>query len=88
MERDVVTLRAGDTLDLAGDIMRLGRIRHLPVMAGETLVGILSQRDLFRAAISSMLQLGRAAEQQFLATVPVRAAMTPEPTWVKAPVAP
>ena len=79
MERDVVTLRAGDTLDLAGDIMRLGRIRHLPVMAGETLVGILSQRDLFRAAISSMLQLGRAAEQQFLATVPLEAAMTPTP---------
>ena len=79
MERDVVTLRAGDTLDLAGDIMRLGRIRHLPVTSGEDLVGILSQRDLFRAAISSMLQLGRAAEQQFLASVPVRAAMTPSP---------
>ena len=79
MQREVVTLDASDTLDLANDIMRLGRIRHLPVTEGERVVGILSQRDLYRAAISSLLQLGRTAEQQFLAQVPVRAVMTPAP---------
>ena len=79
MQKDVVTLGASDTLDLADDIMRLGRIRHLPVTEGDDVVGVLSQRDLYRAAISSMLQLGRTAEQQFLAKVPVRAAMTPAP---------
>ncbi len=79
MQREVVTLGASDTLDLADDIMRLGRIRHLPVTDGEHVVGVLSQRDLYHAAISSMLQLGRTAEQQFLAKVPVRAAMTPSP---------
>jgi CBS domain-containing protein len=79
MQREVVTLGASDTLDLADDIMRLGRIRHLPVTDGRHLVGILSQRDLYRAAISSMLQLGRAEEQRFLAKVPVRAVMTPAP---------
>jgi CBS domain-containing protein len=77
MQHDVVTLKASDTLDLAGDIMRLGRIRHLPVMDGDAVVGVLTERDLFRAALSSMLQLGRSAEQEFLAKVPVRAAMTP-----------
>ena len=79
MQRDVVTLDASDTLDLADDIMRLGRIRHLPVIDGDHVVGILSQRDLYHAAISSMLQLGRAEEQSFLAKVPVRAVMTPSP---------
>jgi CBS domain-containing membrane protein len=83
MQRDVVTLAASDTLDLADDIMRLGRIRHLPVTVGNEVVGILSQRDLFRAGISSMLQLGRPAEQQFLAKVPVRGAMTPSPATVR-----
>jgi CBS domain-containing protein len=76
MQRDVVTLRAGDSLDLADDIMRLGRIRHLPVVSGERLVGILSQRDLFRAAVSSLLQLKRAAEREWLAAVPVESVMT------------
>jgi CBS domain-containing protein len=79
MTREVVTLLRSDRLHLADDIMRLGRIRHLPVTDGDQVVGILSQRDLFRAAISSMLQLGRAAEQQFLGTILVQAVMTPAP---------
>src|SRR5438552_8566467 len=57
MRREVVTLDVADKLDLADDIMHLGRIRHLPVVSGERVVGILSQRDLFRAAVSSLLQL-------------------------------
>jgi CBS domain-containing protein len=76
MQREVATLDAADHLDLADDIMRLGRIRHLPVVEGERLVGILSQRDLFRAAASSLLQLRYAAEHDWLAKVPVRAVMT------------
>jgi CBS domain-containing protein len=82
MQREVVTMLASDRLHLADDVMRLGRIRHLPVTDGDQVVGILSQRDLFRAAISSMLQLGHAAEQQFLATVPVQAVMTPAPVTI------
>lgn len=76
MEREVVTLNAGDTLDLADDIMRLGRIRHMPIVAHGKLAGILSQRDLFRAAISSVLELRPAAEREWLAKIPVREAMT------------
>ena len=33
MRREVVTLDATDHLDLADGIMRLGRIRHLPVVS-------------------------------------------------------
>ena len=76
MQTEVVTLNAGDTLDLADDIMRLGRIRHMPITADGKLVGILSQRDLFRAAISSVLQLRPAAEREWLAKIAVREAMT------------
>jgi CBS domain-containing membrane protein len=78
MERDVATLHVTDTLDLADDIMRLGRIRHLPVVdANARLVGVLSQRDLFRAALSSVLQADPRTEREWLAQVSVRAAMTP-----------
>jgi CBS domain-containing protein len=76
MRREVVTLDAADTLDLAEGIMRLARIRHLPIVSGERVVGILSQRDLFRAAVSSLLQLRGDAEREWLATVPVKAVMT------------
>lgn len=77
MQRDVITLNAEDNLGLADDIMRLGRIRHMPVMARGRLVGIISQRDLFRAAISSVLQFRTGAEREWLAKIPVREAMTP-----------
>jgi CBS domain-containing protein len=76
MQREVVTLEAADSLDLADDIMRLGRIRHMPVVSGGQLVGILSQRDLFRAAVSSAMKMHRAAEREWLAKISVRDVMT------------
>ena len=76
MRREVVTLEATDKLDLAEGIMRLGRIRHLPVVDGDRVVGLLSQRDLFRATVSSLLQLRGDAEREWLATISVRDVMT------------
>jgi acetoin utilization protein AcuB len=76
MQREVTTLDAEESLGLADDIMRLGRIRHMPVTAGGRLVGILSQRDLFRAAISSALQFRAGAEREWLAKIPTREIMT------------
>jgi CBS domain-containing protein len=55
MVRDVATLDVGDELSLANDIMKLGRIRHLPVVEGKKLVGILSERDLFRSSLVEAL---------------------------------
>ncbi len=77
MRRQVVTLSSTSTLDIATDIMTMGRIRHLPVVddAG-TLVGIVTQRDLYRAAISSVLRLGEKAEREWLGKVPVFDVMT------------
>jgi CBS domain-containing membrane protein len=76
MQPEVVTLDAEESLGLADDIMRLGRIRHMPVTARGRLVGILSQRDLFRAAISSVLQFRAGVEREWLAKIPVREIMT------------
>ena len=45
MQTEVATLRVDDTLDLASDIMELGRIRHLPVLSAGVVVGVVSQRD-------------------------------------------
>lgn len=75
MQTEVITLKEGDRLDLADAIMRLGRIRHLPVLAHGRLVGIVSQRDLFRAAISTALHLRPAAEQEWLGKISIREVM-------------
>ena len=56
MSTDVATLQRNDKLSIADDVMRLGRIRHLPVVDEDgRVVGVLSQRDLFRGALATAL---------------------------------
>jgi CBS domain-containing protein len=76
MEKEVTTLKASDDLGLAEDIMELGRIRHLPVVTNTKLVGIVSQRDLLRAAVSSVLGMQRSTERGWMGKIPVREVMT------------
>jgi len=76
MQRHVATLKLNDSLGLADDIMELGRIRHLPVLSGSIVVGVVSQRDLYRAAVSSMLQMPRPVQREWLAKIPVHGVMS------------
>lgn len=75
MSRNVVTLEAKTTLDIVEDIMSLKRIRHLPVLENETLVGLVTQRDLFRAGLSSILEFRKHAVKEWLAQIQVREVM-------------
>jgi CBS domain-containing protein len=50
MTRDVVMVSPDATLDTAQRLMDGWRIRHLPVVEGNELVGILSDRDVLRCA--------------------------------------
>jgi len=76
MQKDVVTLQIDDHLDLVSDIMGLGRIRHMPVLGNNQVVGVVSQRDLFRAGISSVLQFRPSTEREWLAKISVREVMS------------
>ncbi len=80
MTSDPTTLKRNDKLTLADDIMRLGRVRHLPVVDddGEILVGIVTQRDLFRDALAQALGYGKHAQRRILDTLSVKDVMTTE----------
>ena len=77
MTAEVTTLKRNEKLTLADDLMRLGRIRHLPVLDddGEQLVGIVSQRDLFRGALAKALGYGQSAQRKLLDTFSVKEVM-------------
>lgn len=77
MTAQVTTLKRNDKLTLVDDVMTLGRIRHLPVLDddGEQLVGIVSQRDLFRGALAQALGYGQYARRKLLDTFSVKDVM-------------
>jgi CBS domain-containing membrane protein len=79
MTKEVATLERNDKLKIADDVMRLGRIRHMPVLddAGE-IVGIVSQRDLFRGALARCIGYGEFAQQKLLEQLVVKEIMSSE----------
>ncbi len=48
MSRALVTLQEGDSLEDADRYAGLANIRHLPVVRGQKLVGLVTHRDLLR----------------------------------------
>jgi len=77
MSRPVKTLGRNDTLSIAKETMNAERIRHLPVVEDDgSVVGILSQRDLFLNALVRALGFGSQAERRTLQGLLVKEAMT------------
>jgi CBS domain-containing protein len=79
MTREVATLRPNDKLSVAEDVMRLGRIRHLPVVSDDDdgkLIGLLSLRDLFRGSLADALGYGTRAQQKLLDMLLAKEVMT------------
>jgi CBS domain-containing protein len=67
-----VTLKPEDTLDLANDVIALGRIRHIPVLEDGRLVGLLSERDLIGAAANQIFGLKQKSKSALLKTVLIK----------------
>ncbi len=78
MIKEVATLDVNDELTLANDIMRLGRIRHLPVVDGARLVGIVSERDLFRSSLAQALGYGGQTPREVMKCVRIKDIMVRE----------
>ena len=83
MSVKVATLGQGDTLDIADGIMCMGRIRHLPVLDAGSVVGVVSQRDLFRAALGAALAFGIRRPQELMRSLEIRDVMSTPPVTVE-----
>ena len=78
MHRDFVSVAADETLDEALSIMRLARLRHLPVERDGYLVGILSYRDLQDQALARQTDRSKPEERE-LGGLAVEQAMMDSP---------
>jgi len=69
-------------LDLVDDVMNLGRIRHMPVLEGGRLVGVVSQRDLLAASLSKVMDVDAGERRTFMRSIEVGVVMTRDPLTV------
>jgi acetoin utilization protein AcuB len=76
MTREVATVDGTIGAREAAELMRTRRIRHLPVMEGRRLIGIVSDRDLRQAMPPKALSLGVREVTDLLEKVPIRDIMT------------
>jgi len=82
MVKEIATLDVNDELSLANDIMRLGRIRHLPVVDGNRLVGLVSERDLFRSSLAQVLGYGGSESRNLMKALRIKDIMVKEVTTI------
>jgi acetoin utilization protein AcuB len=84
MQEKVVTISVDDSLATVEDIMHLGGVRHLPVVRGGRLVGVVSQSDLLRLSLSTLNSQGNEYRRAFLQALEVSQAMSSPPVLIEA----
>jgi len=76
MRTEVVTLSPDEALDLGQDIMRVGRLRHMPVVQEARLVGMISDRDLLSTTLAKAMDFDGPSLRLFLRSIEVRSVMS------------
>lgn len=81
MTSEPFTLDADHDFSSAGEMFKLRHVRHLPVVRGGKLIGLVTQRDLMRVQAKLMLELAKAdpkGSDERVVSVNVRDFMTTE----------
>ncbi len=79
MGKSLVTISVSERLSTVEDIMTLGHVRHMPVVQGGKLVGVVSERDLLRASLSVLSEHQGAERRAFLHVVEIARVMSAPP---------
>ena len=79
MGKSVVTISVSERLSTVEDIMTLGHVRHMPVVQGGKLGGVVSERDLLRASLSVLSEHPGAERRAFLHVVEIARVMSAPP---------
>jgi CBS domain-containing protein len=76
MSKNIEVVDRNDNLRTVEERMAIKQLRHLPVLDQGEVVGMVTQRDLFKAAMSSAMGYGEKAQQAYLQSVRVKEIMT------------
>jgi len=79
MQTDLITLQVDEPLGTAVEATASEQIRHLPILDGDRLVGMVSDRDIKRALPSALIEWSKAEYEKILRETPVRRIMRGNP---------
>lgn len=79
MTKDVYTVNENDKLQDAVAIIRKHKIRHIPVMNGKTISGIISRTDLNRLTFGGLFENQEGADESILEMLSIPQVMTSSP---------
>lgn len=84
MTRNVHAIRIDQPLSKAIEMVRHYKIRHLPVLDGKTVVGIISTADLNRLTFSALFEGQNDADEAILEMLTIEQVMSDKPETVHA----
>ena len=82
MKRKIVTISVSERLSTVQDIMTLGGVRHIPVVSGGDLVGVVTERDLLRTSLSNLNEYGADERRAFLHAIEIERVMSAPPVTI------
>jgi acetoin utilization protein AcuB len=82
MQTQVITATPAMSLAEVQRLMRDNHIRHVPVVSGKRLVGMMTDRDLREASPSPATTLTRGEIAYQMETTPIKTCMTQDVVWV------
>jgi CBS domain-containing protein len=83
MTREVVTVQADDSLHRVVELLKKHHIRHVPVLYGKQLVGIISRTDINRLAFSNLFAGEEDADEAVFDMLNIQQVMSHKPRVVK-----
>jgi len=65
MKKKLVTVEPGERLEVAAKLMATARVKKLPVMEGETLMGIVTQTDIVNSSFALVTSLKEMVQARY-----------------------
>lgn len=84
MTKNVATVQVSDDLHDVIDLVKKNHIRHVPVLEGHDVVGIISSTDINRLTFSSLFENQEGADEAILEMLGISQVMTQKPRTVEA----
>lgn len=82
MTTEVITVGLADPIRKAWELVEETQLRRFPVVEGDKLVGIITDRDIRNSTASSVVLTEKKYHDFLLDTVKIESVMTPDPATV------